>query len=59
MSVWEFFKLYIEVKIWIALLIGIPLTMIVVSFQYYINKKSEDTKKRYRERKEYERKNNG
>jgi H+/gluconate symporter-like permease len=59
MSVWEFFKLYIEVKIWIALLIGIPLTMIVVGFQYYINKKSEDTKKRYRERKEYERKNNG
>jgi H+/gluconate symporter-like permease len=59
MSMWEFFKLYIEMKIWIALLIGIPLTLIVVGFQYYLTRDSENRKKRYRERREYERKNNG
>jgi len=58
MSMWEFFKLYIEMKIWIALLIGIPLTLIVVGFQYYLTRETEKVKKRYRERREYERKNN-
>jgi len=59
MSIWEFFKLYIEMKVWIALLVGIPLALIVVGLQYYFTKESEKRKKLYRERREYERKNNG
>ena len=46
-------------KVWIALLVGIPLALIVVGLQYYFTKESEKRKKLYRERREYERKNNG
>jgi H+/gluconate symporter-like permease len=56
MSVWEFFKLYIEMKLWIALYVSLPLIVILVGFQYYLNKTTEKRKQRYRERREYERK---
>jgi H+/gluconate symporter-like permease len=58
MSAWEFFKLYIEMKLWIALYVGLPLIVIVVGFQYYLTKTTETRKQRYRERREYERKEN-
>ena len=56
MSAWEFFKLYIEMKLWIALYVSLPLIVIVVCFQYYLNRTTEKRKERYRERREYERK---
>jgi hypothetical protein len=43
-------------KLWIALYVGLPLTVILVGFQYYLNKTTEKRKQRYRERREYERK---
>ena len=44
MSTWEFFKVYIEMKLWIALYVGLPLIVIVVGFQYYLNRESEKRK---------------
>ncbi len=41
MTLWEFFKLYIEVKLYMTLYIGIPLTVLFSVLFYYKERKNK------------------